>query len=259
MLKVRVMPCLLLSGGGLVKTVRFRDPSYVGDPVNTIMIFNEQEVDELILLDIGASPLGAPPNWALLEEVADECFMPFAYGGGVRDVEDARRLFGIGAEKVVVNTRAHEDPAFVTRLAERFGSQSVIAGIDVRRTLLGRYEVCTRGGRERTGKDPVRWAAEMARAGAGEILLTAMDRDGTFSGYDLELTRRVSDAVEVLVIACGGAGGVEDFGRAVREGGAAAVAAGSLVVYQGRHRAVLINFPRREALRRVLAGGGESA
>lgn len=252
MLKTRVIPCLLLRNRGLVKTVRFKDAMYVGDPINTVRIFNEKLVDELIFVDITASVEGSRPQFKLIEEIATECFMPFAYGGGVRDFADAKRLFSVGAEKLAVNTFFHERPEFVTRLSDHFGAQSVIVSLDVKRNFLGRYSVWSKGGRQNTGMDPVRCAVQAAQAGAGEVLLTSIDRDGTFQGYDLELIRSVAREVDLPVIASGGAGKVEDFGRAVKEAGAAAVAAGSLVVYQGRHRAVLINFPTPSELASVL-------
>ena len=252
MLKVRVMPCLLLKGWGLVKTVRFRDASYVGDPINTVRIYNEKEVDELIFLDITATPQGKEPPFQIIEEIATECFMPFAYGGGIRDLDTVKRIFGLGVEKVAVNSYAHERPEFLTEAANIYGSQSIVISIDVKKTLLGKYRVFAQGGRKDTKLDPVTCARRMVDAGAGEILLTSIDRDGTFSGYDLELIQQVTREVSVPVIVCGGAGCVEDFGRAVKIGLADAVATGSMVVYQGRHRAVLINFPKKDALKKVL-------
>lgn len=252
MLGVRVIPCLLLRRRGLVKTVKFRDAAYIGDPINTVRIFNELQVDELVFLDIAATPENKAPQFDLVEEIANECFMPFAYGGGLRSVEDVQHLFQIGAEKAVLNTAAFQNPNLVTELSRRFGAQSVIVSIDARRSLLGRYQVYINGGRVNTKEDPVKYAAQMERAGAGEILITSIDRDGTFSGYDLELTRRVAESVGIPVIACGGAGRIEDFGEAVKKGGASATATGSLVVYQGKHRAVLINYPSRSELKQVL-------
>lgn len=253
MLRTRVIPCLLVRRGGLVKTVRFKDPRYLGDPINAVRIFNEKEVDELLVLDISATAEGRGPPMQLLSELASECFMPLAYGGGVRSVEQMRAIFAIGVEKVALNTAAVEDPALVRAAADAFGSQSVVASLDVRKKLLGGYEVVTRGATKGTGLDPVACARTMERSGAGEILLQSVDRDGTMSGYDVDLVRRVAGAVSVPVIACGGAGSVGDLGDVVRKGGAAAAAAGSLFVFQGRHRAVLINFPSQDELGRVLA------
>lgn len=252
MFRTRVMPCLLLRGRGLVKTVRFKNPVYVGDPVNTVRIFNELEVDELILLDIGATPQGSPIQYKLLEEVASECFMPFTYGGGITSLEDAQRIFGLGAEKVVLNSRLFDHADLVAEIAEIFGNQAVVVSIDVNRNLLGDYRVCSNGGSKGRGVSPVDWARRMEAAGAGEILLNAIHRDGTFRGYDIKLTRAVADAVSIPVIACGGASSVEDFRAAIFEGGASAVAAGSMVVYQGPNRAVLTNFPNRAKLKQAL-------
>lgn len=252
MLKTRVMPCLLLRRSGLVKTVKFKNPSYVGDPINTVRIYNEKEVDELIFLDIIATPESQRPQFRLLADIANECFMPFTYGGGIRDIKDIKTLFSLGAEKVAINSYACENPDFICEAASRFGSQSIIISIDVAKNLFGKYQVCTHGGRRKTGSDPVRYAVQMEKNGAGEILLTSVDRDGTFEGYDLQLIKSVTDAVSIPVIACGGAGKIEDFGLAVHEAGASAVAAGSMVVYQGSHRAVLINFPSKSDLKRIL-------
>ncbi len=251
MLKVRVMPCLLLRNWGLVKTVKFKDAAYVGDPINTLRIYNDKEVDEVIFLDITATPENKKPQFKLLNEIATECFMPFSYGGGVRDLDDVAALFTLGAEKVAINTYSHENPAFLTSIADRFGAQAVIASIDVKKSLFGRYEVWTAGGRKNTKKDPVEWAVEMQKRGAGEVLLTSIDRDGTFAGYDTDLIKRVASAIDVPLIASGGAGSIEDFFKAVSIGGASAVAAGSMVVYQGSHRAVLVNFPTHAELKKT--------
>ena len=252
MLKTRVMPCLLLRRWGLVKTVRFKDPKYVGDPINTVRIFNEKEVDELIFLDITTTPEGKAPPLQIIEEIATECFMPLVYGGGVRDLDDVRKIFSLGVEKVAINTHAVENPEFISRAAGMFGSQSIVAAIDVKKTLTGKYRVCTNGARNVTKIDPVEHARHMMDMGAGEILLTSVDRDGTFDGYDLALIERVAGAVTIPVIACGGAGRIEDFSLATGQAGASAVAAGSMVVYQGPHRAVLVNFPSRKDLKKAL-------
>lgn len=242
MYRPRVIPCLLLDGEGLVKTVRFGRPTYVGDPINAVKIFNDREVDELAVLDIAASRLDRPPAFDIVRALAGECFMPLSYGGGVRSVEDARRLFGLGVEKVLVNTAAVRSPGLVTGIAEAFGSQSVMAGVDVKTDWLGRRRVFVCGGRRNTGRDPVDHAREMAARGAGEVLLTSIDRDGTMAGFDLDLIRAVASAVPVPLVACGGAGSVADLASAIGAG-ASAVAAGSLFVFAGPRRAVLINYP----------------
>jgi len=251
-LRVRVMPCLLLKGWGLVKTVRFKAPNYVGDPINTVRIFNELEVDELILLDIDATPKERPIQFKLLEEIASECFMPITYGGGIRSLEDMQTIFNLGVEKVSLNSGALNDLTLISRAAERFGSQSIVVSIDARKDFFGKYRIFSRGGRQKHTFTPADWARRVEAAGAGEILLTSMDRDGTFGGYDLELLRPVTSTVSIPVIANGGAARVEDFRLAVRQGGASALGAGSMVVYQGPNKAVLTNFPPRERLSQAL-------
>jgi cyclase len=252
MLKTRVIPCLLLRGAGLVKTTRFKDPRYVGDPINAIKIFNDKEVDELVLLDITASREGREPAFATIEEVASECFMPLAYGGGIRSVEHARRILKLGVEKVVINSAAWTLPQLLPDLAREFGAQAVVASIDVRRKLLGRYEVMVESGSRSTGEDPVAYARRVEQAGAGEILLNAIDRDGTMQGYDLDLVARVAHAVTIPVIAAGGAASVADFAAATHTAGAAAAAAGAMFVFHGPHRAVLITYPSRAELELAL-------
>ena len=246
------MPCLLLLDGGLVKTVKFRNPTYVGDPINAVKIFNELEVDELIFLDIGAARVRSSPDFELVTRLASECFMPFTYGGGVTSVEHMRRLHGIGIEKVAVNTAALENPELISDAARIFGSQAVMASIDASKGLLGGHRVHSRGATRKTRWDAVAWAKQMEAAGAGEILLTSVDRDGTWSGYDLALLRSVTEAVRIPVIACGGAGSVADLKSAIDDGGASAVAMGSMVVYQKRGFGVLINFPGQAQLSQLL-------
>lgn len=253
MLQVRVIPCLLLSDDMLVKTVKFRNPDYVGDPVNAIKIYNDKEVDELIVLDILATQEGRPPNIAKIRELTDECFMPLCYGGGITTVEQMREVFNAGIEKVALNTAALENPQLVTRAAETFGSQSIVVSIDVRKPLLGRPTVHGHRGSANTKRPPVVFAREMAERGAGELLLTSVDREGTWEGYDLELIHEVTSAVSIPVIAHGGAGSLEDFRAAVRDAGASACATGSMVVYQKKGRGVLINFPKRHELEPLFA------
>jgi len=246
MLMTRVMPCLLLDHGKLVKTVRFKNPNYIGDPVNAVKIYNEKEVDELIFLDISATREGRKPSFDMVREIADECFMPLCYGGGVTTLDDIELLLKIGVEKVAINTYAYRDPQFIKKASETFGSQCIIVSIDVNQNVF------VKSGTEPTGLDPVVYAKRVEAAGAGEILLTSIPREGTMSGYDLDLVSSVSKEVKIPVIAHGGAGKVQDFVDAVKNG-ASACAAGSLVVYHGMNRAVLINFPSREDLKDVLA------
>lgn len=257
MVPTRVIPTLLLRGTGLVKTVKFDNPKYLGDPRNTVKIFNDKEVDELALLDIRATPERREPDYTLIQEIVNEAFMPVAYGGGIKTVEQGRRILKMGVEKVVVNTAAFDEPSLLSRMADQFGSQSVVASIDAKRNLFGRYDCVTQCGARKLKLDPVSAAQQMEEAGAGEILLNSIDRDGTFSGYDLTLVRSVADAVSVPVIACGGASSVDDMAAAVREGGASAVAAGSFFVFHGKHRAVLITYPDATVLRAKLPMQGE--
>jgi cyclase len=248
MLQTRVIPCLLLKDGGLVKTVRFSKPTYVGDPINAVKIFNDKEVDELVLLDITASVRQKPPDFRLLENIANEAFMPLGYGGGVRTEDDVRRILKIGFEKIVLNSVAASDPGFIRRAAAIVGCQSIVISVDVRKKLFGGYEVYTQSGNRGTGQDPVSFARRAQEEGAGELILHSIDRDGTMAGYDVPLLRQVTAAVTIPVVALGGAAGLPDFAEAVKAGGASAVAAGSLFVFHGKHRAVLINYPERAAL-----------
>ena len=252
MLRVRIIPALLLKGGSLVKTVRFKNPGYIGDPINTVRIFNELEVDELTFLDISATPEAKEPDFKLLREIADECFMPLSYGGGIQNFETAAKIFDIGFEKVVLNNITHQSPELITQIANHYGSQAVVVSIDVKKSLFGRYEVVTKSATYSTGKKAVEWAKEVENLGAGEILLTSVDREGTWTGFDIELTQRVADSVNIPVIAHGGAGSVEHIGQVVREGKASAVALGSMVVYQKKGMGVLVNFPDKTELEKVL-------
>jgi cyclase len=250
--KTRVIPVLLLRGHGLVKTVKFKDPKYVGDPINAVRIFNEKEVDELVFLDIAATPEGRGPDFELLSDIASEAFMPMAYGGGITTLEQVRRIFEFGFEKVIINSAAYKNPNLVAEAAAIFGSQSIVGCVDVRKTLLGRYELCSVSARVMEKVSLSEHVAALTKSGVGEILVNAIDRDGTMGGYDLKLLREVSLAVTVPVIACGGAGNVDHFVQAVQAGHASAVAAGSLFVFMGPHRAVLINYPERKVLAKRL-------
>jgi cyclase len=250
----RVIPSLLLSGRRLVKTRRFRDPTYVGDPVNAIRIFNEKEVDELVVLDIGAARERSGPNFALLADMASECFMPLAYGGGLETVDQMARVLSLGVEKVVLNSVAARTPAIVEAAAARFGSSSVVVSMDVRRPRFKGWRVFSHGGTLDTGSDPVAYSRRMEALGAGELLVNAVDRDGTMLGFDLELVRAVSSAVSIPVVAAGGAATVAHLKSAI-DAGASAVTAGSMFVFQGPHRAVLITFPPRRELEALFAQG----
>lgn len=251
MIRPRVIPALLLKGQGLVKTVKFKDPKYLGDPINIVRIFNDKEVDELVFLDITATNEKRRPPFEMLGKITSECFMPLGFGGGIRSLEDVKTLLGLGIEKVILNTAAVEIPGLVTEVADYAGSQAVVISMDVKRSLLGKYEVFTHSGTKGSGLDPVRHAQEMEKRGAGELFVNAIDRDGMMQGYDLDLVRRVAEAVSIPVIACGGAGNIQHLAEAIRAG-ASAAAAGSMFVFQGPLRGVLISYPSQEELRRVL-------
>jgi cyclase len=248
-----VIPCLLLDDEAMVKTIGFEDAAYLGDPINVINLFNRFEVDEITLLDVRATVEGRPPPFELIGRMAAECWVPLSYGGALTTVEDVRTVLASGVEKVVLGTAAADTPELIGRAADVFGSQAVIVAVDARRGPDGGYDTFVESGRRRLGEDPARYAAKAAERGAGEILLTSIDRDGTMKGYDLELIRRVSDAVDVPVIACGGAGQRSDLPSPILHAGASAVAAGSIFVFRGPERGVLINFPEREQLEAAFA------
>jgi cyclase len=246
---------LLLKNKGLVKTVKFRKPTYIGDPINAVKIFNDLEADELIFVDITAANEGRTIFPGLVKEIGDEAFMPFAVGGGIHSPGDVRLLLQAGAEKVVVNTFAVHYPHIIKEISENFGSQCVIVSMDVKRTISGRYRVVTNSGKKSTNISPLEHAVNMAASGAGEILINSIDRDGTMQGYDLQLIRLISEAVDIPVIACGGAGSLEDLAAAVDRGWASAAAAGSMFVYHGPRRAVLINYPEKKILEGHFSNG----
>jgi len=245
----RVIPVLLLKGDLLYKSVQFKELKYVGDPRIAVKIFNDKGCDELVLLDITATNEKRRPNFELIEEIASEAFMPVAYGGGVHTQEDFKQIIRLGVEKVMLCTRAAEDTNFVAEAARVHGSQSVVVCIDVKRNWTGKAQVMTNSGTRAAKRGVTEFAKAVAAAGAGEIVINSIDRDGTFKGYDIPLIRQVASAVDVPVIACGGAGSLEHVVEAIHEGGASAAAAGSIFVFQGPHRAVLITFPDEDRLR----------
>lgn len=245
MYRTRVIPCLLLRGSGLVKTKKFKDATYIGDPINAMRIFSDKEVDEIIVLDIDASREGREPNYALIEEIAGEAFMPVAYGGGISTVDQVRRLVRSGVEKVVISSAAIESTDVIRAAVGLFGSQAVVGGVNVKKTLFGGYRVVTKSATQEAGMSLDAYLHYLITAGVGEIFLNSVDRDGMMDGYDLALIRYVTERVDVPVVACGGAGNLEHLAQAVRECGASAVAAGSMFVFYGKHRAVLINYPQQ--------------
>jgi imidazole glycerol-phosphate synthase subunit HisF len=247
MLQHRVIPSLLLQNNGLVKTFRFKDPQYIGDPINAIRIFNEKEVDELILLDITATKEAREPNYEMIEQIASECFMPLAYGGGVRTIEQAKRIYSLGVEKICLQTAALENSRLVSELADCFGSQSVMVSLDVKKNWLGKPHLYSASKGKLVDSRWVECAERLVVAGAGEVLLNAVDKDGTLQGPDLVLIERLSKSLSVPLIAVGGVSSLADIKAAV-DAGASAVAAGAFFVYQGPHRAVLITYPKYSEL-----------
>lgn len=250
MRRVRVIPVLTVDRDRrLVKTVGFGKRSYIGDPINAVRIFNTKMVDELILLDIDASVDGRGPAFGAIGDIVEEAFLPMGYGGGIRSVDDAAKLFALGLEKVVLSSAALADPELVGAISARFGAQAVAVALPHAKKLLGGQQVLTRSGKARTGLTPVEAATAMVAAGAGEILLTSIDRDGRWTGFDLPTVAAVADAVDVPVVACGGAASVDDFLPAIGDAGASAVAASSLFVYRAKGQGVLISYPDEADLR----------
>ena len=243
MLRVRIIPCLLLKNKGLVKTRAFKKGKYVGDPINTVRIFNEKFVDEIVFLDIDASSASAEPNYSLFQQIASEAFMPLAYGGGIREVKQAVKMIAMGAEKIVINSHALARPELVRELSLELGRQSVVVAIDIVKDLFGRWRVYDHRRSKKTSLAPSNWAKTVQDLGAGEIFVNVVHRDGTMKGYDIPAIRQVTGVVQIPVIACGGASNYNDLGRVVKDGGAAAAAAGALFVYEGPHQAILINYP----------------
>ncbi len=252
MKRVRVIPTLLIEQGRLVKTIKFGKRTYVGDPVNTVKIFSDKEVDELVLLDIGAAKSAKGPDFAMLRDIASECLLPSGDGGGFRTLDQARQAFDAGVEKVVLKTALFDTPDLPGQVGRIYGAQAVVASLDVKKGMFGGPRVVTQCGTRKVAGSVIEVARRVVAAGAGEILLTAVDRDGTFDGYDLDLVKQVATAVDVPVIASGGARDIPDFLSAIREAGASAVAAGAQFVFKGPHRAVLVNYPSQAVLREGL-------
>jgi len=253
MLQTRVMPCLLYYKSGLYKTIKFKNPTYIGDPINAIKIYNEKEVDELIFLDITASTEGREPNYKMIRDIASECFMPLCYGGGIKTMEQVKKIMTIGVEKISLNSSAIENPALVTEAASAFGSQAIIVSIDVKKNFWGKYEVVKNRGTKAIGEHPMAFAQKMESLGAGELLLTSVDNEGTWSGFDMHLITQVTAAVGIPVIVSGGAGNLSHIEEAVKVGGASAVALSSMVVFQKKGLGVLINFPKHTEIENILA------
>ena len=251
MRRIRVIPVLTLQNEKLVKTVKFKKPNYIGDPINAVKIFNEKEVDEIIILDITATKEKRTPNYKKIEEIAEEAFMPFAYGGGIQNLTQVEKLFQLGIEKVVINSALANNLELITQIAKKYGTQSVVAAIDVKKDWLGNKNAYTFSGSKKVKIALLDFIKKVEAAGAGEVFLNQIDLDGTYSGYDLDLVSKVANATNLPLIVCGGAASVNDFYAAVKQG-ASAVAAGSMFVYQGKQKGILINYPSQEVLMSML-------
>lgn len=244
MLRPRIIPCLLIKNKGLVKTVNFKNPKYVGDPINAVKIFNEKEVDELIVLDIDATSGAYAPDYRMIEHLAAECRMPLCYGGGVKSAVQAKEIIGLGVEKVALSSAAVENPSLISKIAEEIGNQSVVVVLDVKKRLFGgKYEVWTHNGKNNTGKCPIELAKDVEKLGVGEIVINSIDNDGEMKGYDLVLSRKIREAISVPMTVLGGAGSLKDIGSLISNFGIIGAAAGSLFVFKGVYKAVLINYP----------------
>jgi len=243
MLRTRVIPVLLLKDAGLVKTVKFKSPKYIGDPINAVRIFNEKEVDELVFLDISATPNKRKPNFNLIKDIASEAFMPFAYGGNITSMADIEKLFYIGVEKVIINSFLFKDNSFVKDVANYFGSQSVVAALDIKKNWRGKYHLYSISGQKRERIDVYEWIKILEDMGVGEFIVNSIDKDGMMTGYDIPIIKSIVSKSQIPVVPCGGAGNINDLIELIKETNISAVGAGSLFVYQGVHKAVLINYP----------------
>jgi imidazole glycerol-phosphate synthase subunit HisF len=251
MLQTRIIPCLQLIDESLVKAIQFGKYGYIGDPCNTVRIFNELEVDELCFLDIRASRENRVPNFKILQEISDECFMPLSYGGGITTFEQAKKIFNIGFEKVILNTQAFRNPELVSQISTHFGVQAVVVSIDFKKQG-NEYNAFINDGKEKIKEDVLSYIKRMENAGAGEILLTSIDREGTWYGFDVDFTKYITSNTKLPVIAHGGCGSISDIENIVQQGGASAVAIGSMLVYQKKGMGVLVNFPDKEQLNKAL-------
>lgn len=246
MLRPRIIPSLLLQDNGLVKTVQFKNPKYVGDPINAVKIFNEKEVDELAIFDIDATTKGLEPNYNLIERIANQSRMPLCYGGGVKTIEQAQRIFGLGIEKIALSSAVISDPLLITKIAERVGEQSVIVVLDVKKKLFGGYELFTHNGKKGTGISPFDFVEKAQKLGAGEIIINSIDQDGMMKGYDMNLIDKVREKISLPLTVLGGAGSLNDIKKVLEKHEIIGVAAGSLFVFKGIYKAVLINYPTKE-------------
>lgn len=252
MLRPRIIPCLLLKDKELVKTVQFKEPKYIGDPINAVRIFNEKQVDELMVLDIDATVQKQEPDYALIAQLAEECRMPLCYGGGITTVEQAQHILSLGVEKIAISAAAIQNPELITTIAQRVGSQSVAVVLDIKKSFLGNYEIFTHNGSINTKRNLTEFVQVLQTAGVGEIIINAIDRDGTLKGYDQKLNDKVFAATHIPVTFMGGAASFADFESMMQRYGAIGIAAGSVFVLKGKYRAVLIQYPNPTDKARLL-------
>ena len=257
MLNTRVIPVLLLRDGGLVKGSQFQNHKYVGDPINAIKIYNEKEVDELIFLDISATRKGCDIDFDLIASMASEAFMPLGYGGGIHSVDQIRKLFSLGMEKVIINSSAFHDPTLISKASALAGAQSIVVSMDVKKTLLGGYEVYVENATRRTKINAVDYAKKMQDLGAGELIVCSINNEGTANGYDIKLLESVSSVVNIPVVALGGAGKIQDFVKVISKTDVSACAAGDLFTFYGKHKAVLITYPEYDEISKFFKEGND--
>jgi len=253
----RIIPVLLLKGKGLVKTVKFKNPTYIGDPINAVKIFNDMKADELVFLDITATKEGRSISTDIVKDIGDEAFMPFGYGGGIKNVNQIEQILKAGAEKVIINTEAILNLKIINESSKIFGSQSIVVSIDVKKSFFGKYEVWIKGGKENTRKNPIELAKQAEQMGAGELIINSIDLDGMMTGYDNKLLKSIAEVVSIPIVACGGAGNLLHLKEGYSEGKVHALAAGSMFVFHGPRRAVLINYPSKSEVIQLFNGESE--
>ncbi len=253
MLRPRIIPCLLVHDKGLVKTVQFKNPKYVGDPINAVRIFNEKEVDELMVLDIDATGENREPDYKMIEHLAAECRMPLCYGGGIKSAAQAQRIFNLGVEKIAISAAVINNESLLKEIADIVGVQSVVVVLDVKKKLLGGYEVYINNGRKGTGKNPIQFAKHLQDLGVGEIVINSIDQDGQMKGYDMNLIQKIREVLHIPLTVLGGAGSLDDIKSVIDKFGVLGVSAGSLFVFKGVYRAVLINYPTRTEKERLFS------
>lgn len=252
MLRPRIIASLLIQDNGLVKTTKFKESRYLGDPMNAVRIFNEKEVDELAVFDISATVNGKGPNFKMIENFAEECRMPLCYGGGITKVEEAQRIFSLGVEKIALSAAAFKNPELITELSNKVGAQSVVVVLDVKKKFLGGYDVYTHNGTKSIGKNPFELIQKFQELGAGEIVINNIDEDGMMKGYDLSLVEKARKSTTLPMTVLGGAGSLEDIGKLIEKFGIIGAAAGSRFVYKGKLKGVLINYPNNEEKRELI-------